>query len=120
MNNINDINTNRKENFELNNKTFSFNEKEVKKKWFLVDVKDKILGRCATQIASMLKGKNKTFFTPNIDNGDYIVVINASKIKLTGKKWKKKVYYRHSGYPGGLFKITASEMMKKFPTRVVE
>ncbi|MGM1458837.1 MAG: 50S ribosomal protein L13 [Columbia Basin potato purple top phytoplasma] len=103
-----------------NNKTFSVNKEQVIKKWYLIDVEGKILGRCATKIASILKGKFKTHFTPNIDNGDYVAVINASKIKLTGQKWQKKFYYRHSGYPGGLSKRTASEMMQKFPTRVVE
>ncbi|MEZ0180450.1 50S ribosomal protein L13 ['Camptotheca acuminata' phytoplasma] len=110
----------RKENPKFNNKTFSFNQKEVVKKWYLVDVKGKTLGRCATIIASILKGKNKTSYTPNIDNGDYVAVINASKINLSGKKWKQKFYYKHSGYPGGLSKISALEMMQKFPTRVVE
>ncbi|AYJ01331.1 50S ribosomal protein L13 [Candidatus Phytoplasma ziziphi] len=111
---------NQNEELKFNNKTFSVNKKQVVKKWYLVDVQGKVLGRCATKIASILKGKAKTHYTPNVDNGDYVAVINASKIHLTGKKWQKKVYYRHSGYPGGLFKITAGEMMKKFPTRVVE
>lgn len=111
---------NRKENSRFSNKTFSFNNKEVSKKWYLIDVEGKTLGRCATRIASILKGKNKSYFTPNIDNGDYVAVINASKVKLTGKKWKQKIYYKHSGYPGGLSKITALEMMQKFPTRILE
>ncbi|WP_341266847.1 50S ribosomal protein L13 [Candidatus Phytoplasma fraxini] len=111
---------NQREKIKSENKTFSVNKKQVVQKWFLIDVKDKVLGRCATKIASILKGKSKINYTPHIDNGDYVAVINASKVKLTGDKWKKKIYYRHSGYPGGLSKINATEMMKKFPIRVVE
>ncbi|WBL31650.1 50S ribosomal protein L13 [Candidatus Phytoplasma sacchari] len=98
----------------------SINKQRVDRKWYLVDVENKILGRVSTKIASILKGKFKTSYTPNIDNGDYVIVINASKVKLTGKKLKQKTYFRHSGYPGGLNKITALELMKKFPIRVLE
>jgi large subunit ribosomal protein L13 len=107
-------------NHQKNNLTLSINKQKTKKKWYLVNVEGKILGRIATKIASILKGKYKTSYTPNIDNGDYVTVINASKIKLTGRKWKTKSYYRHSGYPGGLTQIKAFELMKKFPTRILE
>lgn len=111
---------NQREKLKSGNKTFSVNKQQIVKKWYLIDVKDKVLGRCATKIASILKGKTKINYTPHIDNGDYVAIINASKIKLTGKKWKKKIYYKHSGYPGGLSKMTAEEMIKKFPIRIVE
>ncbi|KAB8122009.1 50S ribosomal protein L13 ['Cynodon dactylon' phytoplasma] len=102
------------------NKTISINKQKVSRKWYLIDVKNKILGRVSTKIASILKGKLKTSYTPNIDNGDYVIVINASQIRLTGKKWKQKNYYRHSGYPGGLKTVNALELMNKFPIRILE
>ncbi|WCA22344.1 50S ribosomal protein L13 [Candidatus Phytoplasma oryzae] len=111
---------NKKNKLEVNNKTISINKQQMDRKWYIVDVQNKTLGRISTKIASILKGKLKTAYTPNIDNGDYVIVINASKIKLTGQKWKQKIYYKHSGYPGGLSKITALELIKKFPTRVLE
>ncbi|RAM57811.1 50S ribosomal protein L13 [Candidatus Phytoplasma oryzae] len=104
----------------MNNNTLSINKQAVNRKWYIVDVKDKTLGRISTKISSVLKGKFKTSYTPNIDNGDYVVVINASKIKLTGQKWQQKIYYRHSGYPGGLSQIKALDLKKKFPTKMVE
>lgn len=93
---------------------------EVEREWHLVDVKDQVLGRVATQIATLLIGKHKPTFTPHIDGGDYVVVVNASKIAVTGGKEDKKVYYHHSNYPGGLKEITFGEMMEKFPTRAIE
>ncbi|MFR0367831.1 50S ribosomal protein L13 [Candidatus Phytoplasma palmae] len=107
-------------NNDKNNQTLSINEKKISRKWFLVDAKNKILGRLSTKVASILKGKNKNNFTHNIDNGDYVAVINASKIVLTGKKWKQKKYYRHSGFPGGIKQITALELKNKLPNRIVE
>lgn len=107
-------------NHKLNDKTFMANEKTFIKKWFIVDAKNKTLGRLSTKVASILKGKYKSFYTPHVDCGDFVVVINADQIFLTGNKWKKKYYYRHSGYPGGLTKLTAGDMIKKFPTRIVE
>ncbi|MBP3059310.1 50S ribosomal protein L13 [Texas Phoenix palm phytoplasma] len=107
-------------NNDKNNKTLSINEKKIIRRWFLVDAENKILGRLSTKVASVLKGKSKTDFTHNIDNGDYVTIINASKIVLTGKKWKQKKYYRHSGFPGGLKKITAFELKNKFPNKIVE
>jgi len=100
-------------------KTFVAKEKEVKKNWYLVDAENKILGRLATQIAMRLRGKHKPIFTPHADTGDFIVVINAEKVSLTGKKWDKKIYYRHSGYIGGLKEITAKKLLEKKPEDVL-
>ena len=100
-------------------KTFVAKEKEVKKNWYLVDAKNKILGRLATQIAMRLRGKHKPIFTPHADTGDFIVVINAEKVSLTGKKWDKKIYYRHSGYIGGLKEISAKRLLEKKPEDVL-
>ncbi len=100
-------------------KTFVAKEKEVKKNWYLVNAENKILGRLATQIAMRLRGKHKPIFTPHADTGDFIVVINAEKVSLTGKKWDKKIYYRHSGYIGGLKEITAKKLLEKKPEDVL-
>jgi large subunit ribosomal protein L13 len=88
-------------------KTFVAKEKEIQKKWFLVDAENKTLGRLAAQIAHRLRGKHKAIFTPHADTGDFIVVVNADKVALTGRKWDNKIYYRHSGYLGGLKQISA-------------
>ncbi|CCV64869.1 50S ribosomal protein L13 [Alteracholeplasma palmae J233] len=101
-------------------KTFMANEQTIERKWFVVDAEGKTLGRLATVVASVLKGKHKPTYTPHVDNGDYVIIVNADKIKLTGKKWSNKIYYNHSGYNGGLKETTAEEMMAKFPTRMVE
>jgi large subunit ribosomal protein L13 len=100
-------------------KTFVAKEKEVDRKWYLVDAKDKVLGRLATQIAMRLRGKHKPIFTPHADTGDFVVVINADKVTLTGKKWDKKIYYRHSGYIGGLKEITAKKLLEKKPRDIL-
>jgi large subunit ribosomal protein L13 len=92
----------------------------VEHQWFVVDATDKTLGRLATVVASVLKGKHKPTYTPHVDTGDYVIIINAEKIQLTGKKWDQKLYYKHSGYNGGLTSRTARETMDKFPTRMVE
>lgn len=92
---------------------------EVEKKWHLVDAKGKTLGRLASRIAILLRGKHKAIFTPHVDTGDFVVVYNADKIHLTGKKWKKKLYIHHSGYPGGFKSINAEQLMKKSPTRLL-
>lgn len=92
----------------------------VERKWYLVDAKGQTLGRLATEVASILKGKHNPLYTPHVDSGDYVIVINASEIVLTGNKWNDKLYYRHSGYPGGLKTRTAKEVMEKFPERMVE
>ncbi len=102
-------------------KTYSAKASEIKREWHLVDARDKILGRLATQIATWLMGKHKPTFSPNLDSGDYVVVINAEKIRFTGNnKAKDKFYYRHSGYPGGFKSISLEELLKAHPTRVIE
>jgi len=93
--------------------------KEVDRKWYLVDAKDKVLGRLATQIAMRLRGKHKPIYTPHADTGDFVVVINADKVTLTGKKWDKKIYYRHTGYIGGLKEITAKKLLEKKPRDIL-
>ncbi len=90
------------------------------RKWYVIDATDLVLGRMAVAVATVLKGKHKPTYTPNIDGGDYVVVINAEKVALTGNKMSGKVYYRHSQYAGGLKQRTASEMMEKQPTKIVE
>ncbi len=100
-------------------KTFVAKEHEIEKKWHLIDANDKVLGRLATEIANLLRGKNKPIFTPHMDSGDYVVVVNADKVVLTGGKLEKKMYYRHSGYVGGLRKATAKEMLQKRPENLI-
>lgn len=98
-----------------NQKTTLAKEDKNKTTWWLIDLDGKILGRVATQVADILRGKHKPTYTPNLDAGDFVVAINADKIKLTGKKWGDKLYYRHSGFPGGLKKQSATEMLEKHP-----
>ncbi|MFZ7112374.1 MAG: 50S ribosomal protein L13 [Desulfatiglandales bacterium] len=100
-------------------KTFVAKEHEVDKKWYLVDAQDKILGRLASQIAHRLRGKHKPIYTPHADTGDFIVVVNAEKVALTGSKWDNKFYYRHSGYLGGLKQISARKLLEKKPEDVL-
>ena len=100
-------------------KTVSAKKEEIQHEWYLVDATDKILGRLATQIANVLRGKNKPIFTPHVDTGDFIIVTNAEKVKLTGKKLENKRYYRHSGYPGGFRVRTAQEILKKKPEDLI-
>jgi large subunit ribosomal protein L13 len=100
-------------------KTYLAPVNEIEKKWYVVDAKDKILGRLATEIASRLRGKHKPTFSPFIDNGDFIIVTNADKIQLTGKKWDDKKYYRHTGWMGGIKETTAKELLEKHPTDLV-
>lgn len=102
-----------------NFKTYSAKQGEVNKKWYLVDAEDKNLGRTATKIATILKGKNKPEYTPSMDVGDFVVVINSEKIAVTGNKEKEKTYYRHSGFPGGLKSATLGELRDKFPDRIL-
>ncbi len=92
---------------------------EVERKWHLVDAQGKTLGRLATRVAVLLRGKNKPIFTPHVDAGDFVIVVNADKIVLTGKKWKDKLYIHHSGYPGGLKSISAEKLMAKKPERLI-
>lgn len=101
-------------------KTFSAKAHEVKRDWFVVDATDLVLGRLASEIAHRLRGKHKTIYTPHVDTGDYIVVINADKIKVTGNKDLDKLYHRHSGYPGGISTTTFGNMQDRFPGRALE
>jgi len=100
-------------------KTYATKLKDIERRWHLVDLKDKILGRQATKIAALLRGKSKPYFTPSLDCGDYVVAVNARKVKLTGKKEDQKVYRRYSGYPGGLREISYQGMLKKRPEEVI-
>lgn len=93
--------------------------KEIKRNWWVIDANGKVLGRLASKIALLLTGKRKPDYTPHIDGGDFVVVINADKIVLTGGKWKKKLYYRHSGYPGGLKVMTAEQLHNKHPEEII-
>ncbi|NOX84814.1 MAG: 50S ribosomal protein L13 [Chlorobi bacterium] len=104
----------------LSYKTVSANKNTVNKGWVLIDAENQVLGRLASAAAKILRGKNKTNFTPHVDCGDNVIIINADKIRLTGNKWDNKVYVRHTGYPGGQRFTTAREMMKKKPTAMVE
>jgi len=101
-------------------KTVSMRAEDVRRSWFVVDAEDKTLGRLATEIAHRLRGKHKAQYTPHVDTGDYIVVINADKIRVTGAKTTDKVYYRHSGYPGGIRGVTFEQMRDKHPERIIE
>ena len=101
-------------------KTYSAKAGDIKREWHVIDVSGKTLGRVATQIARLLMGKHKPIFTPNQDTGDYVIVINADKVQVTGNKAKQKTYYRHSGYPGGLKSITLEKLMETHPERVIE
>jgi large subunit ribosomal protein L13 len=101
-------------------KTYFANDNIIEHKWYVVDASGQILGRMATQIAKYLRGKHKPEFTPHADAGDYIIVINASKIKVTGSKTSDKMYYDHSGYPGGIKEITFEKLLEKDATRVIE
>lgn len=93
---------------------------DVERKWYVVDARDAVLGRLAVKIAVYLRGKNKPVFTPNVDTGDFIIVVNADKVRLTGNKMTDKVYYHHTGYIGGIKAETAKEMFEKHPERVIE
>jgi len=101
-------------------KTYTPKKEDIKRKWYLVDAKDKVLGRFATKVAAILRGKHKPIFTPHLDTGDAVVIINAAKLRLTGRKAKQKVYRRYSGYPGGLREVPFEEMFKHKPETVVE
>jgi large subunit ribosomal protein L13 len=100
--------------------TQSAREQDVQRDWYVVDAQGQTLGRLATQVATILKGKNKPSYTPHVDCGDFVVVINAEKIHVTGQKMSQKKYYRHSGYPGGLKEVTLRDQLDKFPNRVFE
>lgn len=100
-------------------KTSWLKEKDIKRQWFLIDLNGIVLGRAATRIAGLIMGKGKVNFVPNMDCGDYVVAVNASKIAVTGKKLKSELYHRHSGYPGGLKTFDLQEMLSKHPERVI-
>ena len=100
-------------------KTYNAKEQDITKKWYLVDASNKIVGRMATQIAMRLRGKHKPIFTPHADTGDFVVVVNAEKVAFTGKKWDRKIYYRHTGYMGGLKEITAGKLLEKNPEEIL-
>lgn len=104
----------------MRQRTFMAKEADLEKEWFVVDAAGQRLGRLATQVAAVLRGKHKPTYTPHIDSGDYVIVINADKIELTGNKLSDKMYYRHSQYPGGLKKRSAGEMLAKSPKKVIE
>lgn len=100
--------------------TYMANNQTIERTWYVVDASGMTLGRLATQVASVLRGKHKPIYTPHVDCGDYVIVVNADKVTLTGKKWNDKKYYRHSDYAGGLSVTNAKDLMAKFPTRMVE
>lgn len=101
-------------------KTFSAKSHEVKRDWYIVNASDKVLGRLATEIARRLRGKHKAEYTPHVDTGDYIIVTNAEKVTVTGRKFKEKMYYRHSGYPGGIRSQSFEKLQATHPTRIIE
>jgi len=100
--------------------TFSAKKEEVQRDWFLVDADGQVLGRLATEIAARLRGKHKPIYTPHVDTGDFIIVVNASKVVLTGNKLKDKTYYHHTGYPGGIKSISAGKLLQEKPEEVLK
>ncbi|MBM7694829.1 large subunit ribosomal protein L13 [Peribacillus deserti] len=100
--------------------TFMAKANEIERKWFVIDAEGKTLGRLASEVAAILRGKNKPIFTPNVDTGDHVIILNASKVELTGKKLTDKIYYRHSMHPGGLKSRTALEMRTNYAERMIE
>lgn len=101
-------------------KTYMQRKEDVDRKWYVVDAEGKTLGRLATQVATILRGKHKPTYTPHVDGGDYVIVINANKVNLTGNKLNDKIYYNHSRYTGGLRERTAKEMIEKYPVEMIE
>jgi len=101
-------------------KTFSAKPQEVQRDWYVIDATDKVLGRVAVEVARRLRGKHKPIFTPHVDTGDFIVVVNVDRIKVTGNKATQKTYHRHSGYPGGIYSTTYEKLHARFPGRVLE
>lgn len=101
-------------------KTFMAKPENIKRDWYVIDAEGQTLGRLATKVATVLRGKNKAIYTPNVDCGDYVIIINASKVKLTGNKLDQKMYYNHSGYTGGLRERTAKVMLEKYPEEMVD
>ncbi len=101
-------------------KTYVTKPDEVEREWFVVDASGKTLGRLATEVARILRGKHKPIYSPMIDVGDYVIVVNAEKVRVTGRKLTQKFYYRHSGYPGGFKQVSLRDMLARHPTRVIE
>jgi large subunit ribosomal protein L13 len=100
-------------------KTYTAKKGEIERQWVVIDAQDQVLGRLATRVAHILRGKNKPVFTNHVDTGDFVIVVNAEKIRLTGNKLDGKIYYRHSGYPGGIKGMTAREMLERKPEQVI-
>jgi len=100
-------------------KTYQAKKEEVEHQWYLVDAEGKVLGRLATELANILRGKKKPIYTPHVDTGDFVIVVNAGKVALTGKKMKDKVYYHHTGHPGGIREINAEKLLAKKPTEMI-
>jgi large subunit ribosomal protein L13 len=100
-------------------KTYQAKREEVEHQWYLVDAEGKVLGRLAAELVKILKGKNKPTYTPHLDTGDFVVVVNAGKVTLTGKKMKDKIYYHHTGYPGGIKEMNAEKLLAKKPTEMI-
>ncbi len=101
-------------------KTFSAKPHEVERDWFIVDATDKVLGRLASELARRLRGKHKPEYTPHVDTGDYIVVVNVEKLRVTGNKTEAKMYYRHTGFPGGIYETNFKKLQQRFPARILE
>ena len=100
-------------------KTFSAKKEDIKPKWHMIDANGEILGRLAVTVAKVIRGKHKPTFTPHVDTGDFVIIINAHKVRLTGNKMKNKTYYRHTGYPGGIRSISAEKLLQKKPEEVL-
>ncbi|MBW1645270.1 MAG: 50S ribosomal protein L13 [Deltaproteobacteria bacterium] len=100
-------------------KTFMAKSNEIERGWYLIDARGKVLGRLAAEIANILRGKNKPTFTPHVDTGDFVIVVNAGEVKLTGNKWAAKMYYHHTGYPGGIKSISAEKLRDKKPEELI-
>jgi len=100
-------------------KTYQAKKEEVEHQWYLVDAEGRVLGRLATELAKILRGKNKPIYTPHVDTGDFVIVVNAGKVALTGKKMKDKIYYHHTGYPGGIREMSAEKLLAKKPTEMI-
>ncbi len=101
-------------------KTFSAKKEDIQRRWYLIDAEDKVLGRVASQVAVILRGKHKPIYTPHVDTGDHVIVVNARKVRLTGNKRQEKFYARHSGYPGGFKSILAEKLLAQKPERIIE
>ena len=101
-------------------KTYSAKKEDIERQWVVIDAQDQVLGRLATRVATILRGKNKPIFTNHVDTGDFVIIVNAEKVRLTGNKLDAKMYYRHSGYPGGIKGMTAREMLVRKPEQVIK